>query len=766
MNNENKDIINENDTYVEDRIRSSEVEIPESLRPDNIEQKLAAITHEEFERRSRSEDVPFEKSENTVVSIEKKRNKNAIKIVLPIAIAASLILMFGLGMKIGSNRRVKEDSATAYTDDVTVDSVSISDEEEDVIVTGGFVDESDEPVVSEGADETEGADEIEETDDTDKNEKTGLFGKSKTDNYDQAYDVLNEYKEYLEDLEKKRAKAAEDYEDDGIRYNKSNTLSGVASTYSASAVAQSGTASEDAYYTDTNVRTEGVSEADVVKTDGKYIYEYDSSTEHINIYSAADGKIEKISSINLLKNTVINIEMYVEGDRLILVGKEDQDSWVEDEDGNSVYTNRLFDRYTGSTAIVLYNIKDRTNPEFIKKIVQDGTYDSSRLVGDYLYTFSRKNMDVTGIKKKDRKTYIPVIDGDFIPNSDLVIQPEGFNQTYMVISAVNIKKGKITDKMGLLAGGNSMYVSDANIFFTDRRFNWRRFGFLDDSKIIKVAYGKGELEYKCEGTFPGYLNDDYSIDEYDGNLRLVTTYRDGGMTYNGLYVYDKNLKKLSVLKRLAEGETIKSARFMGKTAYFVTFRNTDPLFAVDLSDPENPEITDYLKIPGFSAYLHPYSDGLLLGIGYDTNEYGGTNCIKLSMFDITDPKNIKEKDKMILDIYEYANVFGNRRALMFDDRDGLFGFVGTLNYEYRMAMEDDGEDYDINNYLVFDYDEKDGFKTKLEYSLGKGSLSSGAYDRMDETRGVVIGDYLYLVESGEGITSFDTKNFKKVEEYK
>ena len=136
------------------------------------------------------------------------------------------------------------------------------------------------------------------------------------------------------------------------------------------------------------------------------------------------------------------------------------------------------------------------------------------------------------------------------------------------------------------------------------------------------------------------------------------------------------------------------------------------------------------------------------------------------MFDITDPKNIKEKDKMILDIYEYANVFGNRRALMFDDRDGLFGFVGTLNYEYRMAMEDDGEDYDINNYLVFDYDEKDGFKTKLEYSLGKGSLSSGAYDRMDETRGVVIGDYLYLVESGEGITSFDTKNFKKVEEYK
>ena len=201
MNNENKDFINENDTYMEDRIKSSDVEIPESLRPDNIEQKLAAITHEEFERRNRSEDVPFEKSENTVVSIEKKRKKNAIKIVLPIAIAASLILMFGLGMKIGSNRTLKTDSPETQSKDEAVDSIVMSEDEEDVIVTGGFVDESSEPVVAEGADEAE---ETEEAADTDTKEKKGLFGKSKTDNYDKAYEALNNYKEYLEVLENKK----------------------------------------------------------------------------------------------------------------------------------------------------------------------------------------------------------------------------------------------------------------------------------------------------------------------------------------------------------------------------------------------------------------------------------------------------------------------------------------------------------------------------------------------------------------------------------
>ena len=92
------------------------------------------------------------------------------------------------------------------------------------------------------------------------------------------------------------------------------------------------------------------------------------------------------------------------------------------------------------------------------------------------------------------------------------------------------------------------------------------------------------------------------------------------------------------IENLAKNERIYSARFMGDTGYFVTFRETDPLFSVDLSDPDNPKIIGTLKIPGFSEYLHPYGDGLLLGIGEEVDEKGvESNQVKLSMFDISDP---------------------------------------------------------------------------------------------------------------------------------
>ena len=238
---------------------------------------------------------------------------------------------------------------------------------------------------------------------------------------------------------------------------------------------------------------------------------------------------------------------------------------------------------------------------------------------------------------------------------------------------MDIAKGKYIDKKAVLAGSDTMYVSTDNIYLTDHNFSWSSFTYGEDTDILKISYDKGELEYEAKGSFPGYLNDDYSIDEYNGYIRLVTTYRDANYTqYNALYVYDTDLNKVSVIKNMAEGETIRSARFMGDTAYFVTFRNTDPLFAVDLSDPENPEITDYLKIPGFSAYLHPYGDNKLLGIGYDTDDTGWINCIKLSMFDISDPYNIEEEDTEVLYNYQQAGVLNDRRALMFNSEDGTW----------------------------------------------------------------------------------------------
>lgn len=106
---------------------------------------------------------------------------------------------------------------------------------------------------------------------------------------------------------------------------------------------------------------------------------------------------------------------------------------------------------------------------------------------------------------------------------------------------------------------------------------------------------------------------------------------------NNLYVLDSGMRQIGRLEGLAPGERIYSVRYLGEMAYVVTFRETDPLFAIDLSDPRAPKVLGQLKIPGFSEYLHPLDDGLLLGIGQSVDERGTANGVKLSMFDVSDP---------------------------------------------------------------------------------------------------------------------------------
>ena len=120
--------------------------------------------------------------------------------------------------------------------------------------------------------------------------------------------------------------------------------------------------------------------------------------------------------------------------------------------------------------------------------------------------------------------------------------------------------------------------------------------------------------------------------------------------------------------------------FMGDVGYFVTFRQVDPLFSVDLSDPANPEIIGELKIPGFSEYLHPYGDGKLLGIGMDVDEAGViTEGVKVSMFDVSDPSDVKELTNCVLEDMYGTDVGDNYKAVFVDVEKNLFGFLAYGN---------------------------------------------------------------------------------------
>jgi len=244
------------DKIIEDQMRNSNEMIPESLRPDNIEKKLASMTIEERYKRSQSEDIPSE------VTAKPKKGKG--KVVIPLVLAASLLTVFGIGVALGvsGNRKVNDDN------------------------TPGIFGKKD--------------NDKDKDKDKDKGGLSSIFG-SDDENYDEVYSYFKAYKEHMDNIVYEDDVVYEAVESaDEAPAGDSAKSDSTSSKQTLAGTTTAGTNEEDVEFTDTNVRTEGVAEADIVKTDGKYIYEYDSMTEHLVFYSVKDGEIKKEGTVNVL----------------------------------------------------------------------------------------------------------------------------------------------------------------------------------------------------------------------------------------------------------------------------------------------------------------------------------------------------------------------------------------------------------------------------------------------------------------------------------
>ena len=198
--------------------------------------------------------------------------------------------------------------------------------------------------------------------------------------------------------------------------------------------------------------------------------------------------------------------------------------------------------------------------------------------------------------------------------------------------------------------------------------------------VHKIAIKDGRITYIGKGEVPGTLDNQFSMDEYNNNLRLATTssvYTNSGQyTYNNVYVLDGKMATIGSLTHIAEQETIYSTRFIGDRLYMVTFKRIDPFFVIDLSTPETPKILGKLKIPGYSDYLHPYDATHIIGIGKETtaNEWGGVSVsgVKLALFDVSDVANPKQLDKVqIGDAGSDSAALTDHHAFLFDRTKNL-----------------------------------------------------------------------------------------------
>ncbi len=535
-------------------------------------------------------------------------------------------------------------------------------------------------------------------------------------------------------------------------------------------------------YSTTNVQVENVDEADIIKTDGNYIYSL--SGYSVVITDVSDPAYPKqVSKITKSTDTAPE-EFMLLNDKIVII--------------SSVTTNNA-KRYTYNseynTLVEVYDIADKANPKKLKSFDIKQDYYTSRITNNKLYVISsgylRKDptdkiidyyTEDNNQKKigygnmyyfKDRpsryetviasidlgamdagfnvKAYLTDVDNIYVSENNIYLEDEEYDDTSDSMSALGsiLKLFGPKGIWGLIYEDDKVYQKQANIFKIEMQEN-------------------GEVKYKARAKVPGVAVDQFSFDEYNSNLRVALEDRQGSR----IVIFNEKLKVIGETDRVEEDENMYSSRFIGDRAYMVTYKTIDPLFVFDLSNPNDPKILGELEMPGYSTYLHPYDENHIIGIGMNTEEIVSRNNegkvvstravlkgMKMALFDVSDvanPKQISEVE--IGDSMTRSAVLSNHKALLFSKEKGIIaipvnGFNEPLEEVtyYRDPEIDDlleayknkaTSKYISEGYLVYNINLEDGITQKglithivdNRYTYGSNLL-----------RGVYIKDNLFTV---------------------
>jgi uncharacterized secreted protein with C-terminal beta-propeller domain len=553
-------------------------------------------------------------------------------------------------------------------------------------------------------------------------------------------------------------------------------------------------------YSGTNVQEVGVDEPDNVKTDGEYLYllrgEYldivDVRTDTPNVVSST--KLDGYSDQLLRADDRLLVQGYTDGGVNPLRSTEDA-LWTE------------------GTMLSLYDVSDPANPALVSTLQLDGHIVSARLVDGVARVVlqadpvglpfvtpegqglkadrdaTERNREI--IDESTAENWIPYYvhttadgaesDGQLL-ECDQVNHPDefaGLGTTSVLsvdLSADLVPRGGAA----VLAGANTVYASAERLYVaTNRWVDWVALNedvareanerFTTDIHAFDISDPQS-ANYVGSGSVRGHVNDQWSMSEFEGVLRVAST--DGSPMWeweeseptSESYVTtfaerDGELAQLGQVGGLGKDERIYSVRFIGDVGYVVTFRETDPLYTLDLSDPENPEVLGELKILGYSAYLHPVGEDLLLGVGQDADEQGRTEGMQLSLFDISDLTDPQRTHQVTLsDAYSEAE--WDHHAFLHWPQTGLT-VVPFQKWEWN--EEDETETFD-NGAVAYKLDRNSGFDDA-------GRLTHLPADALDATqdkyydlawraaieRSIVIGDSLVTISNlGVKVSDLDT----------
>lgn len=436
-------------------------------------------------------------------------------------------------------------------------------------------------------------------------------------------------------------------------------------------------------YADTYRQVDAVDEGDIIKNDGEYIYYVSSYHNCIKIYETASGEGKLVSQIDDF--------------RISDYGDNSEDEYIQDiyiyNDTLVVNTYKFeysedYSRAEELALVHLYDVSDVSEPKQINTLSQSGTYVSSRLIGNQLYFVSNDYIYSYDCESDD--DYIPYIcngnseEKQTIPFNDIAYGNNPDTASYLIVSAINIETGeRSTNTKAIFGAGTDIYCNEDNMYITMGQWRWNRDIALLDSvqaiesktQIVKVSLSENGIQFTATCEVAGDVSNQFSLDEKDGKLRVATTsYNENDERTNNLFVLDESLNKIGEIAGFADNESIQAVRFVGDTAYVITYEQVDPLFIIDLSDPANPQIKGEVEITGFSSLLVPVDENTLLGIGYSTyqGEYGeATDGLKLALFDISDHENPAVLDSYVLDD-AYSEAQHNHHALVVNHDKGYY----------------------------------------------------------------------------------------------
>ncbi len=499
-------------------------------------------------------------------------------------------------------------------------------------------------------------------------------------------------------------------------------------------------------YAETNVQVDGVDEADIIKTDGNYIYTVSDSA--VTIFSAKGKASKKLKTFSPFGKNGYGFELFVNDNRLTVVGTQYRERSVStpDEVRDFAYVPSAEETVT---RVISYDISDVKNVKKVDEFSQSGDYVSARITGGRLILVSQ-----TYARSED---YIPYYccggKKSNIPADSIYCVENPGDDSFVNVSSYDFNTGT-NDTKSILGVAENIYCTSDNLYVYS--YNGY-FGFYrgaaatdgdDTTRLIRFSLGD-RISVAASGKIKGRIYDRYALDEKDGKLRVATTsLGKNDKEENNLYVLSDSLKKLGSVTGFAKNESVKAVKYVGDTAYVITYEQTDPLFVIDVGDSANPKILGEAKITGFSSVLVPVDENTLLGIGYNTDdsdieEIGMevTDGVKLALFDVSDKLNPKVLDSKVFKEY-YSAAQDDPRAVVINEERGCVT-IPFWRDNWNEADPDTDEYFTESGAITFSV--RDG---KL---IINDEFVSNKIKESYSPRATYVGDDIYIVDTDSAV---------------